>query len=49
MTVTVRTFAGEKITIRKKSISEALGVLRAGGVSEDWIYDMEAQPDEATH
>lgn len=49
MTVTVKTFAGEKITIRNKSFSEALGILRAGGISEDWIFDMEARLDEATH
>lgn len=43
MTVVASTFAGEKITIRNRSISEALGILREGGVSEDWIFKLEAR------
>ena len=40
MTVIASTFAGEKITVRNKSITEALAILRDGGVSEDWIFNL---------
>ncbi len=46
MTVMVTTFAGEKITIRHKSLSEALAILEEGGVSEGWIYELQAAQDE---
>lgn len=49
MTVTASTYSGEKITVRRRSITEALGILKAGGVSEDWIFELEARADEATH
>jgi len=49
MIVTAMTLAGDKVTIRNKSISEALGILKEGGVSEDWILGLEARLDEASH
>ena len=47
MTVIVTTFAGEKITIRDKSISQALAILEEGSVLEGWIYELQAAQDEA--
>lgn len=48
MTVIITTFAGEKITIRHKSISEALVILEESGVSEGWIYELHAVQDVQT-
>jgi len=46
MTVIACTFFGEKITIRNKTITEALAILKDGGVSESWIFKLEAHLDE---
>lgn len=47
MTVIAHTFAGERITIRNRTITEALAILLEGGVTEDWIYKLEAHRDAA--
>jgi hypothetical protein len=35
--------------MRHNTSSEALGIVRDSGVSEDWLYKLEARTDETTH
>jgi hypothetical protein len=49
MTVTAYTLYGERITIRNKTISEALAILQDSGVPEDWVFKLEAVEEEMTH